>query len=987
MRRMIEKIVFLFVAMIVSPTLIMAQRYEQNLNDDWRFIDRDVEDGMSLSCDDSKWKSIDLPFDYSAEGDYSRDNTPQNAYLPVCTGIFRKTINYNPQWKNKRQMLWFDGAYMDSDVYVNGQFVGNRPYGFISFTYDITDYLIKGENIIAIRIRNDEPPTSRFYHGSSVYGDTKLISVSDVHIPVMGGLFYRVEKCEDNKASIIIETEVKNQGDDSGLYKVEYAIVDNQKRVVADFVATHKVGAGSLDTLINKIEIDNPMLWSTETPYLYTLEARLVKVDGKKDVVVDNTSTKLGVRTIRYDAQEGLFLNGVHTKLKGVCEHMEMLPVGQAIPKDLWRKRIQNIKDMGCNAIRTAHNPFTPVFYQLCDEMGMLVVDEIFDGWHKKGANDYGGRFFAEWWQTDVEEWIRRDRNHPSIIMWSIGNETGSKDKNNITAEIHKHDRDTRPTSAGNVMFDVDISGFTGHGGQPGTLEKFHRDHPNNAIVLMEVPHTIQTRGFYRVPTWWRDKSTTINEFEPYGTKQIFFDGYPQRYRSSYDNCGVRINARTCWKRTKNTPWIIGEFRWTGYDCLGEAQFMGPEFPKRSYNAGVIDFAGFHKDLYYFYQSQWTREPMVHILPHWTHHDLAVGTIIPVVGYSNCDEVELFLNGKSQGRKAPGELLDFVWDVAYASGELKAIGYINGRKVAYKVVETASYPEKLNLKLEQQYSKIADSMVHYLDFSSVDKNGVFVPWCDNNVSIKIEGETKFLGMENGAPLDSTANVSHKRRMFYGLLRSFTQNTTAKNSVKVYAGAVLAKTLFKKETSVAIDFQAVALRGELKDQTYTIRFTTDGTEPTSSSDIYTKPFMINETTRVRATIYHKNTSVLTLDELLTKGEVEAYVDPHLQTDDVLKGRFVGPFDSEIIGLWEVEGVVYYLAPQGAVIINKSNGNPTKIGEWWYDYPNDKFESPDAVGAGEIKFYDDDFKSALKLEKGDDNTLHMINQNGDITMKKK
>lgn len=961
-----RKIVLFFVFAFALGSAIGEQK-EVVINEGWRFIDKDNSEFASVDFDDSRWRLLDLPHDYSAEGEYSPNNAPQNSWLPISDCWYRKSLKWSNSWKGENVFIWFDGAYMDSELYVNGRLVGNRPYGFISFYYNITDYLNSGDNLIALRIRNQGEPTARFYHGSSVYGDTKIITTPKVHIPISGGVFYNVKSVDgDGNAVVELITEVKNDNPNDENVVVKHTLYGSKGEVVcADKSVDVVVKSNLTDTLKSSLVINDVMLWDTENPYLYKLVTQVIS----NNKVIDSKTTNVGVRTIDFKAETGFYLNGKNIKLKGVCEHMEMLPVGQAIPDDLWRKRITLLKEMGCNAIRTAHNPFTPIFYKLCDEMGMLVVDEIFDGWKRKNANDYGGRFFNEWWKRDVGDWIRRDRNHPCVIMWSIGNETGHGDENGLTDWLHENDYNTRPTTGGNVLFGVDVSGFTGQGGMPGALEKFHAENPTRAVVLTEVPHTIQTRGFYRVPTWWRDKGGAVNSYEPYGTKQIFFDGHP-RYRSSYDNCAVRITARTCWKRTKETPWIIGEFRWTGYECFGEAQFMGVEFPKRSYNAGVIDFAGFPKDHYYFYQSQWSDKPMVHILPHWTHCDLEKGTIVPVVAYSNCEEVELFLNGKSLGRQTVRELLDFVWNVPYESGEIRAVAYDKGKEVVSASHKTASNPIRLELEVKSKFSKSADSKVSYVDVKSIDDNGVFVPWSMNRVRFSVDGEVDVLGFENGNPIDSTKGKSLERRLFYGLARGFFRNNHSNGDIGLTAVAILGDTIFEHSTMVAIDVQNAAIRGEQKSKKYSIFYTIDGSEPTTNSKLYNGSFVIDRSLEVRCKIYCDGKEILSVGEKFTKGKNPVFVDPMLLTDEALKNRFKGPFDREMVGRWRSKNCVLQFEKSGVLYEFNDSGYPREVGLWWYDFPNDRFENPDDRGKGEIRWNKKEFGDCeIVMDKND------------------
>jgi len=837
--------------MIVSFALAQAVFAEYagagmrlRIDEGWRFHRGDIEHASGMNFADKSWRELSLPHDWSIESSYSPDNTPQNSWLPGGIGWYRRTIQVPDSWLNQKVMLRFEGVYMNSRVWLNGHEVGGRPYGFMTFSCDLNRYLHKGSNQLAVRVDNTPVPTSRFYHGGGIYGHADLLVLPAVHVVPDGGVFVRTTGIRNLHADIAVDAEIRNITDDAAVIAIRHRIFDcSGKQVAESLTESVKIGAESTRTVKCTIGIDNAALWSPDSPSLYRIKTT-VKSDGK---TIDVNNSSFGIRTVEFKADTGFWLNGENIKIKGVCEHQELGPMGLAVPDDLIRWRIETLKSMGCNAIRTAHNPFTPTFYHLCDRLGIMVVDEIFDGWHKKGANDYGGRFFADWWQRDVTDLVRRDRSHPSVILYSIGNETGTRDKYDITGFIHKLDS-TRFTTGGTVFFGVDISGFNGPGGMVGVLEKFHSDHPQKPIILTEVPHTIQTRGFYRVPTWWRDgENKKVHKFTPYGTKQIFFDGH-SRYRSSYDNCGVRINARTCWKRTRDTPWISGEFRWTGFDCMGEAQFMGSLFPKRIYNSGVIDLAGFPKDLFYFYRSQWTDSPMVHLFPHWTHPDLKVGTIIPVVAYSNCDEVELILNGKSLGRRSPGELLDFIWQVPWNPGLLKAIAY---RKAA-------EYPPP---------AFGAGGQTALLTVSALDADGIAVPWVNNRVDFHLDGDIHLPGYENGNPVDGTAHHESWRNMFYGLARGFYR--LGSGQIVVTAVSVLGEKLFEGQTAVAIDCRQIALRGKQPTDKITIYYTLDGSEPGAESKIYTGPFEIDRTTTVRCLVMCGKERLVTTQAEFTK----------------------------------------------------------------------------------------------------------------------
>ena len=479
------------------------------------------------------------------------------------------------------------------------------------------------------------------------------------------------------------------------------------------------------------MELLKPDLWSLETPKRNLMVNNLL---NKKGELIDTDTTYFGIRKLEFSANWGFKLNNKLTKIKGVCMHHAAGIYGAAVPESILLYRLQMLKDMGCNAIRTAHNPFSPEFYEICDQLGILVMDEIFDGWEtEKGEDDYG-HYFEENWQKDVTKWVKRDRNHPSVFMYSIGNEVTkptSKTQKTLIDFIKNIDN-TRPITQGGhdptrgmkdqlAKTQLDVKGFNGDGEEIGRYEAYHKNYPTVPIIGTEVPHTYQTRGVYRTTTQWRRKDfpalweinsgsagtmrglegkcypiPDLSKVEIFPEEKtthysIFDKSYPIQndnfwkedlyFQSSYDNATVRSSARKAWQKVEELDYVMGQFRWTAFDYLGETN----QWPSRFANFGIIDIANLPKDHYYLYQSLWSDKPMVHILPHWTHKGKE-GKIIPMVVYTNTEEVELFLNDTSLGRKKyEGEQL--VWNVPYKAGKLHAKGYNKNKLVTEKYFE------------------------------------------------------------------------------------------------------------------------------------------------------------------------------------------------------------------------------------------------------------------------------------------------------------
>ncbi len=833
----------------VQAACAAETRVQPDLDTQWRFHLGDIAEASNAAFDVSGWRTLDVPHDWSIEGDYCRTN-PANVlggWLPGGVGWYRREIEMPAAWQGKIVTAAFDGVYMNSDVWLNGERVGGRPYGYLGFTCDLTAQLKPGRNVLAVRVDDALEPSARWYHGCGIYGHVRLRVTDPVSVPV-DGVFVQTPEVSAAAATVSAAVEVKNQSAGAAAVVVEVEIFSADGKSVAAKSAPASLAPDQLQTVAQVLTVPLPALWSVETPTLYTLKTRILR-GGK---MIDEVATPFGIRSLKFDPDQGFFLNGKPVKLKGVCEHQGGSPVGAAMPEALLERRLRQLKDMGCNAIRTAHNPQLPAFYDLCDRLGILVMNEAFDGWHQKAPKDYGGRFFADWWRRDVTAWVRRDRNHPCVIFWSIGNETGLTDTNGITTLIHTLDA-TRPTTGGAVIYGVDVAGFNGGiVGKDSVLLDYHRDHPATAIVMTEEPHTFQTRGFYHtVNAIFRP----LEKLPDYAAPEVFTGG-PAAYRSAYDNCGRRLVARNCWQRTASRPWVMGEFRWTGFDYLGEAGWSGHERLAREFNFGVLDLAGFPKDEYYFYQSIWTETPMVHLLPHWTHPGLD-GKIIPVVAYANADAVELFQDGKSLGRQPRSQLFECVWQVPYHPSELKAVAYRGGRAVAETVQRTAGVPAELELTTDNASLKPDRADLSLVSLAVHDANGTLVPDADHLVALSVTGPARWLGGENGDPVDLTPQRETVRRVFNGLARGFYAGREGETGpIEVTALTILGSLHFEGQAEIRIVCERVALRGVLSEAAPEVRYTTDGSEPDARSPLYHKPLSLAGTTTLKAAVFRQ-----------------------------------------------------------------------------------------------------------------------------------
>lgn len=767
-------------------------RSVQNIDFDWFFHRGDLENGES--ADYSQWRKLDVPHDWSIEEDYSETNRRENAFLPGGIGWYKKEINYDHSWDGKKVYIHFDGVYSHSTVYLNGVKLGYRPSGYIGFSYDLTPYLKSGKNVLSVRVDNHLEPHARWYAGSGIYRHVFLVVKNKVHVE-QDGVWVIPILAEDGRAQIDVEVSLKNELDEwKTPYTVRETIVDANGNEMATAVVD---GIFSYDkaTAKSRLSFDSPKLWSPETPNVYYLKT-IVSSHGE---VVDSVVNLFGVRTLEYLPQEGFKLNGVNMKIKGVCMHQSMGAIGTAFNDDVWRQKLLQLKEMGCNAVRTSHYPFAPEFYEMCDTLGLMVLDEPWDGWfnwygcHKSTYDS--SYYFLDWWEQDLTDFIKRDRNHPCVIMWSLGNEVWGYDRHMyLQYRMNKmfHDMDpTRPTTQAYATDKyIDIAGINANGEKKGDLQKFYKSHPNMLAVGTEIPHTRQTRGVYRTigayDSWDgpEDKGADIVNHFPVTsfTEKELFTGINPHYASSYDNQTRQISVREQWKQTRDNHFFIGQFIWTAFDYLGESW----GWPGRTNNFGIIDLAGFPKDHYYLYQSLWSDKPMVHILPHWTHPGKE-GVEIPMVVYTNGTSAELFLNGRSLGKKVMDkDELQLVWNVPYTPGRISVVAYEGNKKIAEKSVVTAEEPAKLSMTLSKDCIKANRRDMVFVAVDVVDKNGNFVPYANNEIEFEVSGSYKLIGVENGDILDVSNQKQLKRKAFMGKVLLMLQATDEAGTIVVKA---------------------------------------------------------------------------------------------------------------------------------------------------------------------------------------------------------
>ena len=789
-----------------------------NFDEGWKFNLGDSAAYSQPDFNDSSWRSLNLPHDWAIEGDFSKENPSGTGggALPGGIGWYRKTFTVPGYKEGEKVYIDFDGAYMNTTVYINGHELGTRPYGYASFSYDITPWLKEGDNVIAVKVDNSDQPNSRWYSGCGIYRHVWLRKLDAIHV-AQWGTYVTTSDITPDSATVNIATTVDNTSATDAEVTLTTRVIDPQGKVAATVTASDNIAAGKSATVNQTARVADPQLWSLDNPALYSVVTD-VAVGGK---TVDTYQTTTGIRTIEFTADKGFFLNGEQVKINGVCMHHDLGALGAAVNTRAIRRQLEILQEMGVNAYRASHNPPAPEVLALCDSMGILVMDEAFDMWRKRKTERDYARFFDEWHERDLTDLVTRDRNHPSIIMWSIGNEvleqwsdaaadTLSLEEANLIlnfghgadklakdddemsvnsmltaklADIVKQLDPTRPVTAGmnepnpgNHLIKsgaLDVIGLNYHDEWYDDAEK---NYPGKPLLGSETVSALMTRGYYKNPS----DSIIIA---------------PKRWDIPYEDpsfaCSAYDNEHVPWGTTHENSLrrmkddrVMGQFIWTGFDYIGEPTPYG--WPARSSYFGIVDLAGFPKDVYYMYQSEWRPDKTVlHLFPHW---NWTPGQTVDLLAYyNNADEVELFVNGKSQGVRSKGDgEYHVMWRVPFEPGTIKAVSRKAGKTVAEQVIKTAGEPAQIRLTPDRATIAADGNDLSFVTVEILDSDGNLCPTAVNEVTFTVEGAGQNEGVDNGNPISLERFKADSRKAMAGKALLIVRNNGKKGDINVKA---------------------------------------------------------------------------------------------------------------------------------------------------------------------------------------------------------
>ena len=790
-----NKFLLSFILLILSVSITFSQSVDREkllFDQGWKFHLGDLNLARETLFDDSSWRSVNLPHDWSIEADFDSNLASCTGYLPGGFGWYRKTFDIPQSYKGKTITIQFDGVYCNSEVWVNGKYVGKHAYGYTSFFYNLTPYIEVGrKNVIAVRVDHRKYLDTRWYSGSGIYRHVWLSAADNIHV-AQWGTYVLTPEVNATEAKVSVKTIIANDKKITKTIKLLSLLVNRNGNEEAK-AETEVVLSDSLTPVNQSIILNKPILWDIENPYLYTIKTRVISGND----VIDEYETPFGVRTIKFDPDKGFFLNGVSIKLKGVCLHHDGGCVGAAVPEKIWKIRLEKLKAAGCNAIRTSHNPVAPEFLDLCDQMGFLVMEEAFDEWEypkRKWINGWNQTIsgldgypdiFEQWSEKDLYSMLYRDRNHPGIIIWSIGNEIDGK--NDPYADPSDSDYNPGSPDAARIVDvarkfvklvkSVDTT-------RPVTMAMANLATSNKLGLpeLLDISGYNYTEGLYR------------NDHKKYPNRVIFGSENSHNYYA--------------WQVVKNTDFISGQFLWTGVDYMGEAG----KFPLHASSSGLLDLTSFEKPIYSWRQAMWSEKPMLYLVSrkmknsenvsvdpmsnlagflnssdqneYWNYN---TGDSVLVMAYSNCNEVELFINGKSFGiKKSDPANSCFWWYVPYETGEVKAIAKAADNSTLTSTLKEVSEPVKLILKPDAVKLKANNEDVAIVEVQLLDKNNNRALLADNLINFQITGEGTIICVDNGETSDLENYKLPERRASSGRCIVIIRTTGTSGSIRLTA---------------------------------------------------------------------------------------------------------------------------------------------------------------------------------------------------------
>lgn len=760
------------------------------INDNWLFQLKDEPDAYKPDYKDNRWRRLDLPHDWSIEGILSPSLASCTGYLPGGIGWYRKKLDIPSDLNGKKVFIFFEGVYNRSSVYLNGQLLGSRPNGYVSFAYDLTPYLKFGEaNILSVRVDHSQYADSRWYTGSGIYRNVWLVTSDPVHFDLWG-VTYKTLQTTDKDAVVQVNADVKNETSLVADAKVVMELTDKTGKILAQKSGKMKIAAGTIVKFSSDLTVKNPLLWSIEMPNLYQLKTTLYI--GNK--IVDESICQAGIRTLKFDANRGFSLNGKPVKMKGVCIHHDAGVLGSAVPRQVWERRLKTLKTLGCNAIRMSHNLQAPDVYELCDELGFLIIDEGFDefefpkkkwlsGWNAGEPGLQGTfDFFEEWSDRDVASMVLRDRNHPSVVMWSIGNEVD-----------YPNDPYSHPILNGSE-FNQPVSG--GYDPKRPNAERLGPIGKRLSGVIRAIDTSRPVTGAL---------AGVIMTNETDYPKYLDVVGYnytENRYAADHKKYPERVlygsengHGYDSWKAVRDNEFIFGQFIWTGFDYLGESR----AWPSRGFSSGMIDLAGFIKPRGYYRMAMWAESPMTYIgtyrltrgsrrtlsdsaLPLWNYKE---GDTIRVVCYTNCQQSQLSLNGMAFGlpKNQDDNTGIISWDIPFKPGKLEVIGLKDGKETARYMIRTSGRPESIIASTDKKVLSGNKDIAHIV-IQIVDNNGIPVMLADDEVTCTVSGPARLIGLESASNTDMTNFRDNIQRVYNGRMLAYIQSTGEKGDIEI-----------------------------------------------------------------------------------------------------------------------------------------------------------------------------------------------------------